>query len=138
MTGLEAIEAHNGWSIAVVGISIVFTGLVLLSATIAQLHKILALFEKKDSFQERLRQDPEREKKEEPRILLPADIRESARHFRLLATQTGDVFPLPKLLDYAVKRGLYSPHSALNELLRARAIVPDGNGYYKWNKNVSC
>ena len=45
MTGLEAISAHNGWNIAIVGISIVFTGLTVLSLTIAQLHKILSFLE---------------------------------------------------------------------------------------------
>ena len=43
--GLDAISASNGWAISVVGISIVFTGLVSLSAVISQLHKLVDLFE---------------------------------------------------------------------------------------------
>ncbi|MEN8212519.1 MAG: OadG family protein [Thermodesulfobacteriota bacterium] len=44
MYGLEAINANNGWSIAVVGVTIVFSGLVMLSFVISQLHKILDLW----------------------------------------------------------------------------------------------
>jgi len=36
--GIEAINANNGWAISAVGITIVFSGLVLLSFVIAQLH----------------------------------------------------------------------------------------------------
>jgi hypothetical protein len=43
--GLEAINAHKGWAILVVGVSIVFTGLVTLSALISQLHKLVALYD---------------------------------------------------------------------------------------------
>ena len=42
--GLEAINAHNGWAISVVGVTIVFTGLVSLSVLISQLHKLVSLY----------------------------------------------------------------------------------------------
>jgi hypothetical protein len=44
--GLEAINTNNGWAISTVGITIVFSGLVMLSLVIAQLHRALALWEK--------------------------------------------------------------------------------------------
>lgn len=43
--GLDAINAYNGWAISVVGVTIVFTGLVVLSMAIAQIHKLLNLWE---------------------------------------------------------------------------------------------
>ena len=43
--GLEAISAHNGWAMAVVGATIVFTGLVILSFAISQIHRILSFRE---------------------------------------------------------------------------------------------
>lgn len=43
--GLETINAHNGWAISVVGITIVFTGFVTLFALISQLHKLVALYD---------------------------------------------------------------------------------------------
>ena len=45
MYGLEAISANNGWAVSVVGITIVFSGLVTLSLLISQLHKAVDLFE---------------------------------------------------------------------------------------------
>ena len=43
--GLEAINANNEWAISTVGITIVFSGLVMLSQVIAQLRSALALWE---------------------------------------------------------------------------------------------
>jgi hypothetical protein len=43
--GLEAINAHNGWAISVVGISVVYTGLVTLVVLLSQLHKLVALYD---------------------------------------------------------------------------------------------
>ncbi|MBL0731242.1 MAG: OadG family protein, partial [Desulfosarcina sp.] len=41
MYGFEAISAYNGWSMSIVGVLIVFSGLVILSITISQIHKVL-------------------------------------------------------------------------------------------------
>ncbi|GBC62534.1 hypothetical protein DENIS_3506 [Desulfonema ishimotonii] len=138
MTGLEAINAHNGWSIAVLGISIVFTGLTLLSATISQLYKILEMWENRDEYFKRKREALEKAQ-QAPAVcvVLPGNIKESARQFRLLINHMGEPFALPKLLDYARRCGLERPHSSLNDLILSKAIVPDAEGYYSWNKNVS-
>ncbi len=50
MHGLEAIAQCNGWNIAMTGIIIVFSGLAILSFAISQLHKILGLWEGKDTY----------------------------------------------------------------------------------------
>ena len=47
MLGLEAISAHNGWAMAITGTIIVMCGLSALAFIISQLHKIIALFEKR-------------------------------------------------------------------------------------------
>jgi hypothetical protein len=134
LTGLEAISAHNGWNIAIVGISIVFTGLTVLSLTIAQLHKILDFLENGG----RKKQKQKTDMPVEPVcIILPQDIQESAHHFKLLIDYMGQPFPLPKLLEFAEKCGLKHPHSTLNDLILSGAIEPDDKGYYLWNKNVS-
>ncbi|MBW1726140.1 MAG: OadG family protein [Deltaproteobacteria bacterium] len=39
MYGLQAIAAYNGWAMALAGALIVFSGLVILSFVISQLHK---------------------------------------------------------------------------------------------------
>ncbi|AOY57819.1 MULTISPECIES: OadG family protein [Desulfococcus] len=137
MTGFEAISAHNGWSIAAVGISIVFTGLVLLSVAIAQLHKILAFWEDRDQFYEQFRKKRDKHATtEEVCIVIPGNIQEPARHFKLLADRMAEPFALPKLLENAVRCGISHPHSTLNTLLLSDIVVPDGEGYYRWNQNA--
>jgi len=134
LTGLEAISAQNGWNIAIVGISIVFTGLTVLSITIAQLHKILDFFENRGKSSQTQKTDMP---VEPVCIILPQEIQESARHFKLLIDYMGQPFPLPKLLEFAEKCGLSRPHSILNDLILSGAIEPDTTGYYLWSKNVS-
>lgn len=134
VTGLEAIAASNGWSISVIGVSIVFTGLTVLSIIISQLHKVLDFWDQRHSYF----QKPVKEEKVERKIKMPIvqhtqDVKESARQYKLLADMIGEPFALPKLLEYADKCGLTRPHSTLNDLIRSKIIVPDGEGYYRWN-----
>ncbi len=140
MTGLEAISANNGWVISVLGISIVFSGLTLLSITIAQLHKFLDMWERRtdyyDRFKKRFRKTKEQDQLEECSVL-PFDITESAKNFKMLADHIGEPFPLPKLLRFAKKCGLAHPHSSLNALILSGAIKPDDEGYYYWNEDTS-
>jgi len=46
--GLEAINANNGWAMAIIGPLIVMSGLTILSIIISQLHKLAAILDKKD------------------------------------------------------------------------------------------
>lgn len=48
MNGLENISANNGWAMAITGPLIVMSGLTILAIIISQLHKIVALFDKKN------------------------------------------------------------------------------------------
>ncbi len=136
MTGLDAISAHNGWSMAAVGISIVFTGLVVLSLAIAQLHKFVALLENPDRFYAMFRKKEAPAAPEEAVCVIPGDIHESARNFKMLVDRMPEVFSLPRLLDDALRCGVSHPHSTLNKLLLSDIIVPDGEGFYRWNKNA--
>ena len=45
MYGLDAISAHNGWAMAVVGATIIFSGLIVLSLAISQLTNLLKLWD---------------------------------------------------------------------------------------------
>ena len=123
--GLEAISTHNGWAMAVAGIIIVFCGLVVLSSTIAQLHKVLRLLNSGATGTEGApASDP----------TMHHNLAESARQFRLISDRTGESFPLPKLMGLAELSGLPRPHSTINDLLRAGLIVPDGKGYFFWKQ----
>ena len=142
MYGLENISANNGWSISILGISIVFIGLTLLSLTIAQLHKVLAFLEKR---KEGPAADREKDHESFPVVEtrgerikcnlqdLSCGEREMAKQFQLLSERCKKPLALPELLTLAQKLGIESPHSSINCLLGKKAIVPDGDGFYFWN-----
>ena len=132
MTGLEAISANNGWAMAAVGGSIVFSGLVILSFTISQLHKLLDLWDRRSTLFNKFKNEKE-SVQETPGIQVSKDIQETIRNFKLLTERIGEPFALPKLLDLSVKCGLDKPHSTINTLLTSKIIVPDGKGYFNWN-----
>jgi hypothetical protein len=146
--GLDAISANNGWNIAALGITIVFTGLVLLALAISQLHKILTLWETKHLFYKQVKEvwqkkrtrhtDDDRFLAEEQttEVVLPKSLKKSADQFNILVLHLGEPFPLPKLLELAIKRGLDQPHSTLNHLIQTKLIVPDKLGFFHWNEKV--
>ena len=125
MFGLEAIIAHDGLSIAVIGLSIVFVCLILLSFAVSRIHKLIELWDKKDQ-----KTPPVSE------LTVPQDVRGASRQFKLLIEWIGEPFPLPKLLDLSKKCGLFRPHSTINEFIKCELIIPAENGYYVWNKQV--
>ena len=134
MYGLEAISNHNGWAMAVVGISIVFSGLLLLSFVISQIHKALELWENRKAHfknMKELLQTKVKEEKPDYNLSFSKDVKESVY---LLTKRMGDPFSLPKLIDIAKKFGLANPHSTINELISTKLIIPDGKGYFYWNK----
>ncbi len=139
MYGFNAINANNGWEMAFLGICIVFTGLVLLSFAISQLHKILDFWENKSSYIQLLKDRFNKEKivKEEtaPDIITDSTI-ESARQFNILIKNMDEkFFSLPKLIRTAKSMGLMRPHFYLNQMLKIKLIIPEGNGFYYWEKN---
>jgi len=141
--GLDAISAHNGWHMAALGISIVFTGLILLSFTVAQLHNILRLFDNRDAYYKKTRglfkkkSDSDNDKQEvgNSDLTLPDNVKEAAGQCKLLIERIGEPFPLPRLIELSEKCGMSHPHSTINDLILAGFIVPDGKGYYLWNQD---
>ena len=135
MFGFEAIIAHDGLSISVIGISIVFVSLILLSLAVSQVHKLIELWDKKNTYYQRLKKSQKKGDQKIPSDMpVPQDVRRSSRQFKLLIEWIGEPFPLPKLLDLSEKCGLSSPHSTINEFIKCKLIIPDENGYYLWNK----
>jgi hypothetical protein len=133
--GFEAIIAHDGLGISVIGISVVFTGLILLSLSVSQIHKIIELWDKRHRFK-KTRQRKDQKAAPVQDLTVPQDIQRASRQFKLLIEWIGEPFPLPKLLDFSEKCGIFRPHSTINELLKCELIIPDENGYFVWNKQV--
>jgi hypothetical protein len=135
--GLEAINANNGWAISALGISIVFTGLTLLSLSISQIHKILDFWENRSDFFDRIKSARKNEKKTCPPLsteFRSLDMAKTVMEYKLLTDRTGVPFSLPRVLKMAKKSGLHRPHSSINELLKAGLILPDGDGFFYWNE----
>ncbi len=139
MYGLEAISHNNGWAIAFVGITIVFTCLTLLSLTLSQLHKVLGLWDKRKDIVQGIK-----EKKEQKANLadslkksdVQVNLEDAARQFNILIKTMNDPFSLPELIDLAKKRGLNRPHSTVNAMLKVKLIIPDEKGYYHWDEQI--
>lgn len=136
MYGLEAISTHNGWAMAVAGIIIVFAGLVILSSTIAQFHKVLNFLDDRAASKndKGLQKASGAEDFPASDPLMMQNLAVSARQFRLISDRIGEPFSLPKLLDLAELSGLPRPHSAINDLLKAGLIAPEGKGYFFWKQ----
>lgn len=141
MYGLEAINQNNGWAIAVVGITIVFSGLVSLSIVISQLHKILGLLENpgkiKEIFARKSSEGKEQQKSDIPEgIKISAGQKEILKQFALLVRTLEDHFSLPRLLRLAVISDVKEPYVNLDLLLKCNIIRPDGNGFFIWDSQL--
>jgi len=141
--GLEAINASNGWAISVVGITVVFSGLVILSLVIAQLYKVLALWEDPSRIKALFKAKQKKELPEElqeKQIVDQMDFTESqkevVKQFALLVRTMEDHFSLPRLLHLARISDLKDPYSNLNNLLKAKIIIQDGSGFFTWDKDM--
>jgi hypothetical protein len=132
----EAISINNGWEYALLGVCIVFSGLVILSFVISQLHKMLDLWDNRASLIKALKSRRMGTSSQADPETVPVDpsssLAEATRHYRLLVDRIGEPFALPKLLRLAEGSGLHRPHAAINELLQAGVILPDETGYYIW------
>ncbi len=138
LTGLDAISAANGWAIAVVGVTIVFTGLVLLSLAISQLHKILQMWEDRRRLMEQVSNKWKPRLQTEQKIESAPnahDIKETAKQAKILVQFIGEPFPLPKLLELSGSCGIFKPYSTINALVLNKYLIPDGRGYYRWNSD---
>lgn len=134
MYGLEAIAMNNGWAISVVGVSIVFTGLMLLSLSISRIYKVLDLWDNRNDIRI-FRKKPE-ERSEPVPLPFTEKNKASAHQFRLLIKTMDDPFSLQRLLHLAQISGIERPHSSLCHLIKARIIEPDHQGNYFFNREA--
>lgn len=143
MYGIQAITAHNGWSIALVGVCIVFSGLVFLSIMISRIHIILNAWENRSDLIDFVK-NVQLFKKKAALVPASSDVAEeydrqaSMEQCELLVTSMGKIsFALPRLLELAGKRGVARPHDTICHLVKQKIIIPDGNGFYNWISPVS-
>ena len=139
MYGFDNITANNGWAMAVIGASIVFAGLVVLSFVISQIHKILELWEKRGSSQEP--QKKASATSAAPQVQAAASkvhhlpsVNDLISIYRPLVEQLKEPFELPQLFEISNKMDLAHPHLSIKQLWDAGVLIAQGDGSFIWNK----
>ncbi len=136
MYGIEAINAHNGWSMAIVGASIDFTGLIILSIIISQLHKFLEFLEArkgKKKVVEKSHQGSGVKGKSIPEIF-PEDILEVAKLYGPLIEKIGKEFQLTELYRLANENSYPHPHLTITSFRQEGILIPIEDGLFTWNQ----
>lgn len=142
MYGFHAISTHNGWAMAIAGALIVFSGLVVLSTAISQIHKILLFLENRyASFRNNNNKiqvnDKNDEPEEQPDLTLPkefpSDLNEIAHLYRPLIEEIGDTFYLSDLYEIAKSQNFPHPHITFTAFRDAKILIPHGDGVFSWN-----
>jgi hypothetical protein len=138
LIGIENITNNNGWAMAVVGASIVFLGLVVLSFVISQIHKVLKLWDEREKYLDRFKKKiPAVEKEEFDHPVykehhLPT-VDELANTYRPLVEKLEEPFKLSQLFEIAHKIDLPHPHLSIQRLQEADILVAQGDGTFTWN-----
>ncbi len=137
--GIENIAAANGWAMAAVGATIVFLGLVVLSFAISQIHKILALWEDRDTYLARFKKQakPDDEQKAEEPVYkehhMP-EVDELVSTYEPLVEQLGESFELTQLFEIAKKNDVPHPHLSINRLREFKILISQEDGTFTWKK----
>jgi hypothetical protein len=137
--GLENITNNDGWAIAAVGASIVFSGLVVLSFVISQIHKILQMWDDREKYLNRFKKPVSADGAEEfdtqvyeERHLPPVD--ELASTYRPLVEKLQRPFKLSELHKIANQMDLPHPHLSIQRLQEAEILIIDDDGTFTWNE----
>ena len=139
MFGIENITQNNGWAMAAVGASIVFSGLVVLSLAISQIHKILKLWEDRQKHIARYKK-PAPGAEEQTRDTLSYEerhlpsIESLSQTYSRLVDKLEEPFILSQLFEIANKNDLPHPHLSIQRLQEADILVAQGDGTFTWNK----
>lgn len=134
MYGIEAINHYNGWAMAVTGGLIVMTGLAVLSGAISQLHKIIALIQKKpeQTVEDATATEQSGHSAQFIPDTCPANIDEAAGQYQPLVGQLGTSFQLSELYELAQQYNFPHPHLTIRCLREKGILAPEGEGIFKW------
>lgn len=135
MVGLEAIAANNGWAMAVTGAIIVMCGLAALSFIISQLHKIIAIFEKKVNPEEPLAIQRTDFSQQSAEIDILNDLPAAVRIYCPITECLGEKFELSTLYKKFQDEELPHPHLTIRALRDGGFLVPAGEGTFCWKRD---
>ncbi len=139
MYGLEAISANNGWAMAITGPLIVMSGLIILSIIISQLHKLVAIFDKKPEQTTEPQVKSKIKSKDVISVpkILPNDILETAKIYQGLIDKLEQPFVLRDLYQIAEKNNFPHPILTVSRLRGSGILISDGEGLFTWTINDS-
>ena len=132
--GIQAINAHNGWAMALAGSLIVMSGLSVLTFIISQIHKVLALLEnwkKTNDVDDTSASAPEWT----PVVMADHDLSNldnSLSCYYDETTDLGDAFTLPDLFAVFQKCDFPHPHLTIRSLKEEGFLIPAGEGMFSW------
>jgi hypothetical protein len=123
---------------AIAGALIVFSGLVVLSTAISQIHRILLFFENKyTGFRNNNKIQENDEPEEQPDSDLPkefpSELDEIACLYQPLIEEIGETFYLSDLYKIAKENNFPHPHITLTAFRDANILIPYGDGVFSWN-----
>jgi len=139
--GFEAIAAHNGWAMALVGALIVMSGLTVLSFVISQLYRIVDLLEYRKRNHEKTQNGSQTgQMRDSQKFAIPRrsaeDIMETATLYKKLVEQLGPSFQLSELYAVSNEHDLPHPHLTIKSLREAEILVPQGDGVFSWKQET--
>mgnify|MGYP000630282012 CR=1 FL=1 len=135
MLDFNAISEHNGWSISIVGITIVFSGLVALSIVVSQLHKMLMAWENRKTWLKRLKAFLLGKGSIQPGLEdAPFEVLEDAKNLSLLSPFLPEPFSSEDLFEMAEKRGIDIRQYSIHYLTDSGYLKLDNQGNYFWIK----
>jgi Na+-transporting methylmalonyl-CoA/oxaloacetate decarboxylase gamma subunit len=132
--GLEAIDATNGWAMAIAGALIVMAGLAILSLVISQLHKLVDFWEMRskppaEKTASKTKKSAENTYDPERPFL---NMAEAAKHYQAACQELGDRFELRALFAVFYHSGFPHPHLTIRSLRESGHLISEGDGYFSW------
>jgi len=124
---------------ALAGALIVFSGLVILSSAISQLHRVLSFFENlfnrgkarkaglssKEVIDHTATASSEKEK-------FPDNLDSVVERFKAVSEPLGQAFPLVELYRLAREIDDPHPHLTITHLRQHQFLIPQGDGIFSW------
>jgi hypothetical protein len=132
--GLEAINAYNGWAMAVTGAVIVMIGLSVLSFIISQLHRIIDLVDNLNARKSNKLtvQSPADASASQPALPPFSDLSGTMNRFKPFTQEIGDTFDLATLFQIFIHHDDPHPHLTIRSLREHGYLVSAGEGLFSW------
>ena len=135
MYGFDAISAANGWAMSIVGILIVFSGLVVLSFIVSKLQTIIGFFEKAKELSVTSIKQGESSDGINFSGEWPSDLQEQAKLYQPIINTLGSSFELKELYLIAEKYNAPHPHLTISQFRSAGILVLEDDGIFSWHIN---